>query len=68
MGLLPILSGLGHIIAGLLIRLTLRSRVNSVAFPQKNISEDSGYRLPESITERNPDLLEQEPVRENSTR
>jgi len=69
MGLLPILSGLGHIIAGLVIRPNQTLAVNPVAFPQKNISEDSGLPdVPESITERTTNLLEQEPVRENSTR
>jgi hypothetical protein len=57
-GLLPALSGLGNIIAGLLIRPGLPSAPESMSFPQ---NESQAYRSPElagSVTERTTNLLD----------
>lgn len=73
LGLVPALSGVGHIVAGLLIRPTRQDSIAGVSNIQNNIdssaddsrlaepvsaSDSSPHRVPASVTERTTNLLE----------
>lgn len=57
-GLLPALSGLGNIIAGLMIRPGLPSAPEPVAFTQNDAQPYKSPQMPGSVTERTTNLLD----------
>jgi hypothetical protein len=68
-GLVPMLSGLGHIIAGLTIK---REPLREVEFPEQSplriepVAETAQYQpaeAPPSVTERTTNILERDPTR-----
>jgi len=68
-GLLPTLTGFGHIIAGLLIRPqryqlppTEQPHLEQVNFPQRSAPASSGGAIPHSVTEHTTSLLEEKSV------
>lgn len=69
LGLLPTLSGLGHIVAGLLIRPqryplppTEQPHLEQVDFPQRSVPASPGNAIPHSVTEHTTSLLEEKSV------
>ena len=72
-GLIPALSGVGHIIAGLLIRPELPVAPEPVSFKREEevyrapqvaggVTEHAGMSGPSSVTERTTNLLDQQPT------
>jgi hypothetical protein len=70
LGLVPILTGMGHIIAGLLIRTSPEPpAISPSSFTQEEINAaPAPSGVPVSITEHTTNLLDQEALRENSGR
>jgi hypothetical protein len=73
LGFVPMLSGLGHIVAGLSIRRSPAPALYETPLSQENLSASSPRRdipvnVPASVTDRTTELLGQEPLREDSTR
>jgi hypothetical protein len=73
LGFVPMLSGIGHIVAGLLIRPSPAPAIYQTPFPQENLSASSSPRdipvnVPVSVTERTTNLLGQEALRDDSIR
>jgi hypothetical protein len=68
LGVVPMLSGMGHIVAGLLIRPSSAPATYEAPFPQENLgvsssSRDTPMSVPVSVTERTTNLLGQEDSR-----
>jgi hypothetical protein len=71
LGLIPTLSGLGHIVAGLLIRPQRyelqeaeRRRIEQVEFPRSTLSKTASIpSVPDSVTDHTTELLQQKSVR-----
>ena len=73
LGLVPMLSGLGHIVAGLSIRRSPAPALYETPLRQEPLSPSSSPRdipvnVPSSVTDRTTELLGQEPLRKDSTR
>jgi hypothetical protein len=70
LGLVPILTGMGHIIAGLLIRTSPEPpAISPSSFTQEEINAaPAPSGVPVSITEHTTNLLDQEALREDSGR
>jgi len=68
LGLVPVLSGMGHIVAGLLIRPTpapaMQPSISAATFS----NDPSLPNAPVSVTERTTNLLEREPMQKDFTR
>jgi len=73
LGLVPMLSGLGHIVAGLSIRRSPAPALYETPLRQEPLSSSSSppdipVNVPSSVTDRTTELLGQEPLRGDSTR
>lgn len=57
LGLVPVLSGLGHIAAGLLISRSSPPELEPVKFPEPELPETRTNHIPRSVTENTTELL-----------